>query len=162
MHEQGQMLLCPPLCKPITQMMHLAPHGCSGCTQSSAGALSILALRTSCRSTPEHSDPLHPAALQNVRRYQSLATGQELLESQILDSLPEHLNAEIVLQTITDVSQAIAWIASTFMYVRVGRVGGAAPLPLLAMPPLFACKYVPNNSIPTSAAAAAVPAVDVP
>ena len=33
--------------------------------------------------------------------------------------LIEHLNAEIVLHTITDVSIALEWLRSTFFYVRV-------------------------------------------
>lgn len=57
--------------------------------------------------------------MQNVRRYQSLASGAEVLESQLLESVAEHLNAEIVLRTVTDVSLAIAWLRSTFMHVRV-------------------------------------------
>jgi hypothetical protein len=34
-------------------------------------------------------------------------------------NLPEHLNAEIVLGTIQDVPQAVAWIKSTFLFTRV-------------------------------------------
>lgn len=34
-------------------------------------------------------------------------------------NLIEHLNAEIVLHTITDVSIALEWLRSTFFYVRV-------------------------------------------
>lgn len=33
----------------------------------------------------------------------------------------EHLNAEVVLSTITDVSVAIHWLKSTFLYVRLRR-----------------------------------------
>jgi len=33
----------------------------------------------------------------------------------------EHLNAEIVLNTITDVSVAILWMKSTFLYVRIKK-----------------------------------------
>lgn len=32
--------------------------------------------------------------------------------------LVEHLNAEIVLHTVTDVSVALEWIRSTFLYIR--------------------------------------------
>ncbi|KAK9806413.1 hypothetical protein WJX73_003409 [Symbiochloris irregularis] len=58
-------------------------------------------------------------ASNNVRRYNTLALGQELLESQLQGPMAEHLNAEIVLRTVTDVSQAIMWVCSTFMYIRV-------------------------------------------
>ena len=57
--------------------------------------------------------------MQNVSRYQSLASGVEMLESQLLESVAEFLNAEIVLHTVTDVSLAITWLCSTFLYVRV-------------------------------------------
>jgi len=32
--------------------------------------------------------------------------------------LAEHLNAEVVLQTITDLSLAMAWLKSTYLFVR--------------------------------------------
>ena len=34
-------------------------------------------------------------------------------------NLIEHLNAEIVLHTITDVTIALDWLHSTFFYIRV-------------------------------------------
>lgn len=33
----------------------------------------------------------------------------------------EHLNAEIALNTVTDVSVAIVWLKSTFLYVRIKK-----------------------------------------
>ena len=35
--------------------------------------------------------------------------------------LIEHLNAEIVLGTITDVSVSLEWLRSTFLYIRVNK-----------------------------------------
>eukprot|EP00775_Hariotina_reticulata_P011878 gene11878-12022_t len=52
-----------------------------------------------------------------AQKYQRLLTGQAV-ESCLMASLPEHLNAEVVLGTITDVTEAIAWIKSTFLFVR--------------------------------------------
>lgn len=43
----------------------------------------------------------------------------QVVESCLMATLPEHLNAEIVLGTVKDVSQAIAWIRSTFLFTRV-------------------------------------------
>ena len=57
--------------------------------------------------------------MQLVPRYQSLLHGAELVESQLKESLPEYLNAEIALKTVTDVSVAIAWLKGSFFYVRV-------------------------------------------
>lgn len=34
-------------------------------------------------------------------------------------NLIEHLNAEVVLHTITDISIALEWLRSTFFYIRV-------------------------------------------
>ena len=57
--------------------------------------------------------------VQLVSRYQSLLRGAELVESQLKESLPEYLNAEIALKTVTDVSVAIAWLKGSFFYIRV-------------------------------------------
>ena len=38
--------------------------------------------------------------------------------SSLHSHLVEHLNAEIVLQTISDVNMALDWIRSTFLYIR--------------------------------------------
>jgi ATP-dependent DNA helicase HFM1/MER3 len=43
----------------------------------------------------------------------------QVVESCLLTNLPEHLNAEIVLGSIQDVAQAVAWIKSTFLFTRV-------------------------------------------
>lgn len=40
----------------------------------------------------------------------------------------EHLNAEIVLQTITEISHAVLWLRTTFLYVRVRACVGATQL----------------------------------
>ena len=56
---------------------------------------------------------------QHVERYRNLAAGAEEVESQLSGCFAEHLNAEIVLQTIRDVAMAIEWLKSTFLYVRV-------------------------------------------
>ena len=62
---------------------------------------------------------MHEKLLQLVPRYQSLLHGAELVESQLKESLPEYLNAEIALRTVTDVSVAIAWLKGSFFYIRV-------------------------------------------
>lgn len=47
--------------------------------------------------------------------------GTKAIESHLQKCLAEHLNSEIVLQTITDLSIAVQWIKSTFLYVRVTK-----------------------------------------
>ena len=41
------------------------------------------------------------------------------IESSLHTSLIEHLNVEIVLNTITNISEAISWLKSTFLYARI-------------------------------------------
>ncbi|KAL4857947.1 ATP-dependent DNA helicase MER3 [Chlorella vulgaris] len=65
----------------------------------------------------------------HARRYEQLTSGSEVVESQLRAVLPELLNAEIVLRTIGDVSQAIAWARCTYLYVRMQRSPGAYGVP---------------------------------
>ena len=51
--------------------------------------------------------PTELLALQNVQRYQALSAGAEPVESQLQDMLVEYLNAEISLQTVKDITQAV-------------------------------------------------------
>ncbi|XP_058831957.1 probable ATP-dependent DNA helicase HFM1 [Topomyia yanbarensis] len=55
---------------------------------------------------------------EKVRKYERLTTGSVPIESYLHEHLAEHLNSEIVLQTITDMRSAMDWIRSTFLYVR--------------------------------------------
>ncbi|XP_055007854.1 probable ATP-dependent DNA helicase HFM1 [Boleophthalmus pectinirostris] len=55
---------------------------------------------------------------QNKDKYMSLMNGMEIIESSLHSNLVEHLNAEIVLHTISDVNMALDWIRSTFLYIR--------------------------------------------
>lgn len=40
----------------------------------------------------------------------------------LLPSIVEHLNAEIVLMTVTDCGQAIDWLKCSYLYVRIKKV----------------------------------------
>ncbi|NWI91143.1 HFM1 helicase, partial [Pitta sordida] len=51
-------------------------------------------------------------------RYMQMLNGADIIESSLHRHLVEHLNAEIVLHTVTDVSVALEWIRSTFLYIR--------------------------------------------
>uniref|UniRef100_UPI003AAD2253 probable ATP-dependent DNA helicase HFM1 n=1 Tax=Centroberyx gerrardi TaxID=166262 RepID=UPI003AAD2253 len=55
---------------------------------------------------------------QTKDKYMKLMNGMEIIESSLHSHLVEHLNAEIVLQTISDVNMALDWIRSTFLYIR--------------------------------------------
>ncbi|XP_069568611.1 probable ATP-dependent DNA helicase HFM1 [Brachyistius frenatus] len=56
--------------------------------------------------------------VQTRDKYMKLMNGVEIIESSLHSHLVEHLNAEIVLQTISDVNMALDWIRSTFLYIR--------------------------------------------
>ncbi|XP_008294380.1 probable ATP-dependent DNA helicase HFM1 [Stegastes partitus] len=56
--------------------------------------------------------------IQTRNKYMQLMSGMEIIESSLHAHLVEHLNAEIVLQTISDVNMALDWIRSTFLYIR--------------------------------------------
>ncbi|XP_064004052.1 probable ATP-dependent DNA helicase HFM1 [Pogoniulus pusillus] len=51
-------------------------------------------------------------------RYTQMLNGADVIESSLHRHLVEHLNAEIVLHTVTDVTVALEWIRSTFLYIR--------------------------------------------
>lgn len=52
-------------------------------------------------------------------KYDMLLNGTHVIESSLHKNLMEHLNAEIVLSTITDISVAVEWLKHTFLYIRV-------------------------------------------
>ncbi|XP_035226708.1 probable ATP-dependent DNA helicase HFM1 [Stegodyphus dumicola] len=52
-------------------------------------------------------------------KYEKLVYGKQLIESSLHKHIAEHLNAEIVLGTITDVSIAVEWLKATFLYQRI-------------------------------------------
>jgi replicative superfamily II helicase len=50
--------------------------------------------------------------------FRGAMTAKIPIESKMKAKLVEHLNAEIVLETITDIAQAVEWVCSTFYYTR--------------------------------------------
>ncbi|XP_051719520.1 probable ATP-dependent DNA helicase HFM1 isoform X1 [Ctenopharyngodon idella] len=55
---------------------------------------------------------------QTKDKYTHFLSGVDSIESSLHTNLVEHLNAEIVLHTISDVNMALDWIRSTFLYIR--------------------------------------------
>ncbi|XP_075217960.1 uncharacterized protein LOC142322769 [Lycorma delicatula] len=80
----------------ILQMM-----GRAGRPQYDTSATAVIMTKNSCKL-----------------KYEKLVAGKQMIESSLHRHLAEHLNAEIVLGTITDVAIAVNWIRSTFFYVR--------------------------------------------
>ncbi|XP_057297127.1 probable ATP-dependent DNA helicase HFM1 [Hydractinia symbiolongicarpus] len=56
---------------------------------------------------------------QTKAKYQAMITGTHSIESSLHHHLTEHINAEIVLGTITDIDVAQDWLKSTFLYKRM-------------------------------------------
>ncbi|XP_072505160.1 probable ATP-dependent DNA helicase HFM1 isoform X2 [Notamacropus eugenii] len=56
--------------------------------------------------------------LSTREKYVQMLAGTDTIESSLHRHLIEHLNAEIVLRTITDVNVALEWIRSTLLYIR--------------------------------------------
>ncbi|KAF7186742.1 ATP-dependent DNA helicase MER3 [Pseudocercospora fuligena] len=57
--------------------------------------------------------------LQKQETYEKMVSGSEVLESRLHLNLIEHLNAEIGLGTVNNLSSAKKWLAGTFLYVRL-------------------------------------------
>ncbi|KAL5058416.1 hypothetical protein RYX36_030020 [Vicia faba] len=58
---------------------------------------------------------------ETVHLYENLLSGCELVESQLLSCVTEHLLAEIVQLTVTDITKAIEWIECSYLYVRMKK-----------------------------------------
>uniref|UniRef100_A0A7S4W4W0 RNA helicase n=1 Tax=Ditylum brightwellii TaxID=49249 RepID=A0A7S4W4W0_9STRA len=54
-----------------------------------------------------------------LQYYLSLTNLQLPVESQLIKTLPDHLNAEIVLGTVQTLSEAVDWLSYTFLYIRM-------------------------------------------
>ncbi|KAK4477374.1 hypothetical protein RD792_016595 [Penstemon davidsonii] len=53
---------------------------------------------------------------ETVHLYENLLSGCEVVESQLLPCVTEHLTAEIVQSTVSDITMAIEWMKSSFLY----------------------------------------------
>ncbi|XP_065335350.1 probable ATP-dependent DNA helicase HFM1 isoform X2 [Cloeon dipterum] len=62
-------------------------------------------------------------------KYERLVGGKQAIESTLHRHLAEHLNAEVVLQTITNLNLAMTWLRSTYLYVRACKNPRAYNLP---------------------------------
>ena len=56
-----------------------------------------------------------------LQYYLSLTNLQLPVESQLIKTLPDHLNAEIVLGTVQSIAEAADWLSYTFLYIRMLR-----------------------------------------
>jgi pre-mRNA-splicing helicase BRR2 len=56
-----------------------------------------------------------------LQYYLSLTNLQLPVESQLIKTLPDHLNAEVVLGSIQTIDEAVDWLSYTFLYIRMLR-----------------------------------------
>ncbi|PKI55191.1 hypothetical protein CRG98_024482 [Punica granatum] len=61
---------------------------------------------------------------ETVHLYENMLNGCEVVESQLLSCMTEHLTAEIVQLTISDITRAIEWIKCSYLYVRTKKDPG--------------------------------------
>eukprot|EP00980_Cylindrotheca_fusiformis_P003134 scaffold721_cov131-Cylindrotheca_fusiformis.AAC.24 len=54
-----------------------------------------------------------------LQYYLSLTNLQLPVESQLIKTLPDHLNAEVVLGTVQTIAEAADWLSYTFLYIRM-------------------------------------------
>ena len=69
----------------------------------------------------------------NKEKYENLCGGMRPIESCLYENLTEHLNAEIAIGSIRSIEEAVAWLKSTYLYVRMQVNPG---------------KYIPENENP--------------
>ncbi len=55
---------------------------------------------------------------QEADKYRRLLREGKEIESRLAESLDSHLNAEIAMGTVTDIEEVMAWLETTFYYVR--------------------------------------------
>ncbi|GAB2243469.1 hypothetical protein Droror1_Dr00020244 [Drosera rotundifolia] len=58
---------------------------------------------------------------ETVHLYENLLNGCEMVESQLLPCITEHLTAEIVQLTVPDITRAIEWMKCSYLYVRIKK-----------------------------------------
>ncbi|VFQ70354.1 unnamed protein product [Cuscuta campestris] len=58
---------------------------------------------------------------ETVHLYENLLSGCEMVESQLLQCITEHLTAEIVQLTVSDITKAIEWMKCSYLYVRMKK-----------------------------------------
>ncbi|XP_060529591.1 activating signal cointegrator 1 complex subunit 3 isoform X2 [Cylas formicarius] len=60
-------------------------------------------------------------SMPNMSKYMGLMLSQVPIESQFLSCIPDNLNAEIILGTVSNIREAMEWLANTFLYCRIKK-----------------------------------------
>lgn len=56
-----------------------------------------------------------------LSKYLGMLTAQIPIESQFIKSLPDNLNAEVVLGTVSNLTEAVSWLSYSYLNVRIRR-----------------------------------------
>ena len=56
-----------------------------------------------------------------LSHYLGMLTASTPIESQFVKNLPDNLNAEVVLGTVSNVKEAMAWLSYSYLHVRLQR-----------------------------------------
>jgi activating signal cointegrator complex subunit 3 len=56
-----------------------------------------------------------------LSHYLAMLTAQTAIESQFIRSLPDNLNAEVVLGTVSNMKEAVSWLSYSYLNVRIRR-----------------------------------------
>lgn len=57
----------------------------------------------------------------DLQYYLSLNNQQLPIESQMMSALPDQLNAEVVLGSVSNIKEAVNWLSYTYLYIRMRR-----------------------------------------
>eukprot|EP00842_Homolaphlyctis_polyrhiza_P005369 jgi/Hompol1/5833/HPOL_004758-RA len=60
-------------------------------------------------------------SLDKESHFSNIVSGKEMIESTLHHHLIEHLNAEVVLGSITSLDDALQWLKTTFLYLRIRK-----------------------------------------
>jgi len=56
-----------------------------------------------------------------LQHYLQMLTHSVPIESSFIKALPDHLNAEIVSGTVTNMREALSWLSYTYLFIRMLR-----------------------------------------
>ena len=59
--------------------------------------------------------------MKQLPRYLALVLRQLPIESQFIEALADHLNAEVALGTVSNMDEAVTWLSYTYLHVRMLR-----------------------------------------
>lgn len=102
-----------------------------------------------CRLSTQPTDAT--AGHQELQFYLSLFNMQLPIESQFVATIPDNLNAEIVLGTVQSLKDAATWLGYTYLFVRMLRnpqLYGEWPIVTLGPPPAQCKATVSSISCP--------------